>query len=67
MQRAVGATERVQWLERGSVSFIECYCVNANIALTLKSLSGCNANVVVCIQHVVAKMYFTNVEALGHA
>ena len=45
----------------------ECNCVNANIAIAQRWLSKCCANSVVCIPHVVAKMFFTNVEALGDA
>ena len=45
----------------------ECNCVNANIAIAQRWLSKCCANSVVCIPHMVAKMFFTNVEALGDA
>ena len=34
VQRSMGATEWVHWLERGSVNAqIECYCMNANILI----------------------------------
>ena len=46
---------------------IECNCLNVNIAITQRWLSKRGANSVVWIPHVVAKMYFTNVEALGDA
>ena len=48
----------------------ECNCVNVNIALIAiaqRWLSKFCSNSVVCIQHVVAKMFFTNVKALGDA
>ena len=45
----------------------EFNCVNANIAIAQRWLGKCCANSVVCIPHVVAKMFFTNVEALGDA
>ena len=59
----------VQWLERGSVNaaHIEGYCVNAKIAITWTWLSKCCAIVLACDcvgAHVLAKMFFTNVEAL---
>ena len=59
----------MQWLERGSMNAAhnECNCVNANIAIAQRWLSKCCANSVVCIPHMVAKMFFTNVEALGDA
>ena len=59
----------VQWLEGGSMNAaqIECNCLNVNIAITQRWLSKRGANSVVWIPHVVAKMYFTNVEALGDA
>ena len=44
--------------------------MNVNIAIAQRWLSKCCANSVVCIQQVVeevAKMSFTNVEALGDA
>ena len=56
------ATEWVQWLKRGNVhaAQIECYCVNANIAIAWTWLSDCWAN------HVVAKTFFTKVKSLGY-
>ena len=59
----------MQWLERGSMNAAhnECNGVNADIAIAQRWLSKCSANSVVCIPHVVAKMFFMNVEALGDA
>ena len=59
----------MQWLGRGSMNAAhnECNCVHANIAIAQRWLSKCCANSVVCIPHMVAKMFFTNVEALGDA
>ena len=37
----------------------------ASIAIARRWLSKCGANVVACIQRVVAKIFFTNFEALG--
>ena len=44
---------------------IEGNCVNAKTAIARRSLSKFGANVAACIC-VVAKMLFTNVEALGN-
>ena len=46
---------------------IECYSVNANIVIARRWLSLCGVNVVACMQYVIVKMFFTNVEALGDA
>ena len=46
---------------------IECYSVNANIVIARRWLSKCCVNVLACMQHVIVKMSFTNVEALGDA
>ena len=59
----------MQWLEGGSTNAAhkECKCVHANITIVQRWLSKCCANSVECIPHVVAKMFFKNVEALGYA
>ena len=59
-------------LEGGSVNAaqIECYCVNANTAIASRfawTWLSCCTNVEAWIQHAVAKMFFTNVEALGNS
>ena len=48
---------------------IKCNCVDANIALAPSLLSKCycGANLVACILHMVAKMFFTTLEALHNA
>ena len=46
------------------VAHNECNFVNANIASEQRWLSKCCLNSVVCIPYVVAKMFYTNVEAL---
>ena len=54
-------------LEIGSVNAgqLDCDCVNAIIAIASTWLSACGANVTACILHVVARMFFTNVELLA--
>ena len=44
---------------------LECYFVNANIAIVW--MSECCLNVAACILHVIVKVFFTYVEALGDA
>ena len=61
---SAGATEWVQWPERGSMNAaqIKCNCMNANIAIARRWLSKGYSNFAACIPHVVAKMSFTNSE-----
>ena len=45
-----------------------CECEHCNRAkMDLRWMSKCSANLVTCIPHVVEKIFFTNVEALGDA
>ena len=59
----------MQWLERGSMNAAhnKCNCIHVIFTITQRWLSKCCTNSVVCIPHVVAKMFFTIVEALGDA
>ena len=50
-----------------NAAHIKRNCLNANIRIAQSWLSKWGANLVVCIPHVVEKMFFTNVEALGDA